>query len=793
MSIPSEPDTTFMQTEDSDVSLSTFLSRPVRVATYSWPVGGFLNESFSPWGLFYNRDSVKAKLRNFHLLRSKLHVKFMINGNGFYYGRAMASYLPLPLADQFAPIIGDPDPTNLVIESQFPRVFLDPTESQGATMELPFFYRNSACKILTSEIGDLGRIYLRTLNELNHANGLTDGDVTVTVMVWASDVSLSVMTATPQSTEFGDKTISNTAAAVARSAGALSSVPMIGPYAKATSIAAGAIATTAKLYGYSKPLLLSDDPSVVPNHFGNMVSTMSSDSSVKLALDPKSEICVDSRTMGLSGADEMTIQAIASKETYIDTFIWQTNQPVSTFLWNGLSTPGYYQTRSGIPDPKFLSSMMFAALPFRYWRGSIKFRFQIVASSFHKGRLLIQFDPNVQTSDEPDLNTVYSHIADLANERDFTVCCGWTSNKPFLVTPVLSLPPDDYYGNTELTETYDMSTGILKVSVLNELTSPSTTEGQFVFVNVFVSAGDDFEVAVPTSEALRTLSYRVPQTLLPREPHMNAPESDSTTAESIPQDPACLGDLATILSLSDKTQDVFIGDPVVSFRQLLKRYQLHSSWMQPGVTARINNITMNVFPFYRGYCTSTLEALAFDIDNHDYNFAKMTLLNYLTPAFAAWRGSIRYKIAVASPVEKGSLIGAMRDISYPINLIGNSNEIDYVTSSAFAHSISDRMPDTLDGAHMVACTENPVLQVDFPYQTQYRFASARAVDIHGTPEETTGTLASTGINIFSVMKASSLIPPAIIWQVATGEDFTLAFYLAPPPIYEYLDPAPRIT
>ena len=60
-------------------------------------------------------------------------------------------------------------------------------------------------------------------------------------------------------------------------------------------------------------------------------------------------------------------------------------------MWNARVNPCLWQEDAN--GAIVLPPCAIAALPFRYWNGSMKFRFQVVCSTFHKGRLEIRFDP----------------------------------------------------------------------------------------------------------------------------------------------------------------------------------------------------------------------------------------------------------------------------------------------------------------------------------------------------------------------------------------------------------------
>jgi hypothetical protein len=126
--VPSSPDATFAVADSTDDSLQNFFSRPIKTQSYSWGTGTNLFEKFNPWQDYFENSRVINRISNYHLLRCKLHVKFVINGNGFHYGRAICSYTPLANADDFSKDRAFFQ-SDVVAASQRPHIYLDPTNS----------------------------------------------------------------------------------------------------------------------------------------------------------------------------------------------------------------------------------------------------------------------------------------------------------------------------------------------------------------------------------------------------------------------------------------------------------------------------------------------------------------------------------------------------------------------------------------------------------------------------------------------------------------------------------------
>jgi hypothetical protein len=126
--------------------------------------------------------------------------------------------------------------------------------------------------------------------------------------------------------------------------------------------------------------------------------------------------------------------------------------------------------------------------------------------------------------------------------------------------------------------------------VVNDLTVPNSTANNDIEVNVFVSAGDDFEVFDPDSRDIEDLVWFRPQMGEVFSPQMaevagqpmNQPDADFTKREDEPMKDQPSQVMAPTLSDQDHTICVYYGDPVTSFRQCLKRYNYHSAVSSAG-------------------------------------------------------------------------------------------------------------------------------------------------------------------------------------------------------------------
>jgi hypothetical protein len=817
--VPSNPDATFDVAHNDDADLQNFFSRPVRIWKGEWGTGTTLDETIDPWSLFFDNKRVENRIANYNLLRCKLHVKVIINGNGFHYGRAMLSYLPLPWEDDFTYDRGLVM-QDMIQASQRPKIFLDPTTSQGGDLILPFFWKKNALSIPLREWQQMGILRLRTLQSLKHANGASD-KVTISVFAWAEDVHLSMPTSTepdglsPQmgkvsgeSDEYAkNPLISQTATAVADASGKLTNVPIIGPYMKATEMAAKTTATVAKALGYSKPTTMEDTKIVKPLPAGTFAVCDGVDTCAKLTVDSKQEATIDPRVVGLDGTDELEITSIATRESYLTQFPWGISEAPDSLLFETWVTPCMwdYVMKPG-PDEIHFTACGYASAPFTHWRGSMKYRFQVVASNFHKGRIKVVYDPHGFQTDE--FNTNYTHILDIAEEKDFTVEVGWGSQEPFLRTVVpgsfidgKTYVPFDKHFKTNPSPgasavPLSKANGLLRVYVLNNLTTPNSDVDNDIKVNVFVCAGDDIEFRNPTDVTSayyyfdvdeNSRSYRQNKATM-LEPQMGLAAIDETVAcgdlestgePSKPIQEEVEVKMAAQVPEVDYYSQVFYGESIKSFRTLLKRYNICFMAAVLGNEYPSNTykwtLTSRLFPYYAGYAPGAIYSVG---GGASYNYGEMTLLNYLAPAFTGRRGGIRWKVIYSNPS------------TFPTNTtfrvdrieggVGWTDKKSLIDRDNYNKYLRDNQIDKLSGQSGCAVTYsavNPVLEWESPFQRRTRFVASKQADLTSYDEE------GDGFQLSTTSLTSNNSQTHYDFYCAAAEDFSLHFFTGAPVMY----------
>lgn len=803
-------DSTMDLATSSDSDLGNFLQRPIKVVDQEWLVGQSFKYSFNPWSTFLGNSFVSQKVANFELIRMKMNVKVVISGTGFHYGRLMASYNPLSGYDQVT-VNRQFFDVDLIGASQRPHFFCNPTTNEGGEMKIPYFFRENYISLSKGDAQSMGEFSIDSFDELRHSNGSTD-PITVTVYLWAEDITLTMPTSTTtpalltsqagiQNTinsgdEYGQGIISKPASAIAHVAGLLKQVPVIGPYMRATEMLSSSLGAAARLFGFSRPTIVTDVVLQKPSPTGNLVNTDAADAVLKLTMDSKAEVTIDPRVTGLGAQDEMNIVDLACKETYLTSFTWDQLQDPDDLLWQSRVTPTLHGILGSEIHP---TAAALVSTPFQHWQGSMKFRFQILKSGFHKGRILARYDPR-QHSDTIDYNTNYSRVIDIADEEDFEIVVGWGQNNPFLAVP--SMDPNNEWYKSNLprlgSDSIAAFNGVLEIDVLNKLVSPIDTG--LVTINVFVSMCDDFKLAVPNDIRLNGYHLFPPPTPEgkselrgePREIQQSKMVLDSQSGESPmadmdnrPTGTTSVQEIGSCGEVADQTMNVFFGESITSIRELCKRYSVTRTWAVPpaeNISISYATLSNKDIPYYSGY-----DPQGVDLDFNEIfplTISQAHYINWFAPAYAGYRGAIRRKHMFSGSTTGSNPIVARQAFTttvgqWAVEVLGTTANNPYNTKW-----LSTRVGfGSRAGAASTNIGVNNTIETELPFYNEGRIGYTRLIQ---APDLNCNSH-KVSVGAFPPDQyKSSPGPTAIQEWVAAGEDFSLYFFTGAPILYRYV-------
>jgi hypothetical protein len=425
----------------------------------------------------------------------------------------------------------------------------------------------------------------------------------------------------------------------------------------------------------------------------------------------------------------------------------------------------------------------FAAQPFEFWRGSMRFRFQIVSSNFHKGRLRVVYNPNGSFAN-PEFNTVYTTIHDIADEKDFTIDVGWAQRTSYQKVFGIDEPLTNYFGPLPLQDEVEFTNGTLSVYVLNPLVTAGTVVSN-IEINVFISMLDDFEVASP-NERITYVRFR-PETTPPPPRLRNIPEMDVDSDQCAIVDPPVAATMADTYIEDDNVTKLFFGEVIASFRQLLKRSYHHEvSFLPEVVDQTIAKINRSAFPLYGGFVLADVvdSPIVTFLDDRHYLPFETTMINYLSRAYLGWRGSVRWTYDYSHTNRLATdFSGSLSFQHSRDNFYTNTHSLLPVTAfntSSLQNALNEQQRgSTSRGCYLGSTDVNPIMSFEVPFYSTLRFLPTAFEPEIG--EETAGP--ALIVNTVFSPSTSQLHTSFYNTYCSAGEDFNLFFYNGMPPVY----------
>lgn len=807
-------DETFKVHDATDASLASFLARPVLIHTQAWVVGAGISTTIDPWSLFYDNVKVQKKVDGFYLQRFDLKIKLLINGSPFYYGKCLASYNPLGQQDAIDKLASSSS-YKIITRSQRNHVVLDACTSIGGEISCPYFHPN-AYQEIDKAFTNMGTLSLDTFTNLNNSNGASS-TVYIQIYAWADNVVLSVPTTkvhlmTSQADEYSSdvRLAKKSNAKMSADRFMTKTIPKITKYAVATTAFLNAVEGLGLMFGFSRPPVLENQKFVKNLVYGNVANSDAPECVHKLTLDSKQELTIDPRTVGIEPIDELQIMNAISRESFMAKFDWSPASSAGTLIWSARVTPMQVAIQNvSAASTRFTPTLLsYVSQLFEWWTGDIEYSFSVVASNYHKGRLLIVYDPSPPgVATVPDSNSVYSRVVDISEVKDFTIRVAYSQGSPYMRvltnTECASIIWPTFGGQTYgvgmltsgIPNEQIGSNGTISVYVLNPLLNPSASDTGIPTVLVKSKACENFRFA-----GVRNLSEAKIGTVLPNVPivalqsqSLESPDTViSTKTVSTEQD-------------VDKNPLVWFGETFSSLRPLLKRYNYNISYY-PTNSANWDTVATTTLaevyvwevdksniPQYIGY-----DAIGFSGTGTNKKFpGRMTTLSYIMPMFVGMRGGIRYKYAFTSFWDSPATV-PMTVSRNPDHQVTYESTLNIVSTSGALNPAlrNSNAPQISSGASVTRTDVQPVTEIELPYYSNSRFSYIRgyvlnsgqtsidpSVSVYGKSQGHTISCCLPYQKTASANGSSLARACAIDSYVSVGEDFQLFWLLSAPPTY----------
>lgn len=540
-------------------------------------------------------------------------------------------------------------------------------------------------------------------------------------------------------------------------------------------------------FGYSRVKLIDAKTDIRPNFFGTMAPVNDSDMIESFTFDNKQQVTVDSRVVGLDGTDEMALAPLMSRESFLDSFRWPLDTGQDVLLCTLAVTPSIYRQFEPVPgiNELHLPACASVSAPFLYWRGSMRYRFQFASSTFHKGRLRFVYEPFGEETTEWNIN--YTHVLDLAEERDVTIEIGWGSPNTYLPTLQIGNYPFPLYsmnnllGPAVLLSPDQSWNGTLSVYVVNELTSPNPTINDSVWCNVFVSAGEGMQVQVLDDDGYSQLHIYPPPlgggSLVEQAGDAGADSIDDRH-DNVPVHPRVVRLMAAKPANKAEMDMVVFGESPASIRQVIKRYCTcggYTPLLLSGTQgAKFCRWRLQDFPPNTGYVATGW----YDFGGDQMEPGAVSLLHHYTRLFVARRGAIRHRLHLTGNTTTGTSRNASFMIIERMPRLTAQNSASTVAADVVQMAVTTQRAIGSGGMQLQPFFNN-VAAYETPFYTNARFYCAKNGSAAGPTYNTyheVRTCYGEGSTVGTVMPMRT---------IAAGEDYSLFMFVGSPVLFRY--------
>lgn len=759
----------------SEAQIEKYLARPVLIWTSTWSSGGGIDDEIDPWTAFLSTTNIKNKIQNYGVGSMQLHVKIMVNCSPFYYGAALVTYQPLSAFNPGRLDLSEVEGAKVGL-SQRPHIWIYPHNQQGGDLVLPFLWNRSSINLGSSnQVGFLGRIRIKSYTLLNAATA-SAGDCTVQVYCHATNVRLGAPTysAVLQSDEYEegpDGPVSGIASAVANVAGRLTDLPVIGDFAKATTIGASAISKIAHMFGFTDvPVIKSAEPlkSLV---FHSLTSATIGEPVEKLSLDAKSEVTIDPGVIGYKETeDSLLISNFVKRESWIDTFTWTSSNAASTLLWACRVQPSIFRKGSTLgPYNSYTyngTPVSHVSQAFKYWRGTMKYKFTVVASKFHRGRIVINWDPfNGMAATQQYLGYNFTKVVDIAEESEFVVEIPYCQTYPFCQTKRYVDDSTAVFGTSALTPNDGYDNGILTVRVFTKQSSPLSTSNIDILVSVM--GGDDLEFAMPRDINFKAFAYQSEE---------GVQDHEASTLMSISNP-----------DVDDKRYLISFGERIVSLRTLMRRATLNTAYTVPytglaNTSMRVYKSLRSVMPYPPGFDPNgIIDANKAVSGTAKYTPGKYHPILWFGSCFVGRRGSIIHHLNTNSGTSPDFHVAVSYSPDpHPLGTFSGSDTLFTANSVNQCSSIvTDDLGGGASGLALTNQQAQPGISVLVPYNSIFKFQFTGA-DFMSVGSTWDGSIDNT-MDVKIITRDDTMLTIADF--ISIGTDFSLCYFCNVPTVW----------
>jgi len=708
------------------VEMKTYLAKPRRYNSYSWPSTAVLNDTIfsipDTWAIVSSVTPWIEKLKGYYGIKANLCMSIQLNATPYSAGRLRLAYYPAADINLRKSSIHF---TNAIPFSQLPGVEVEANQP-NVTLKIPYIAPNNFYE-MTLAGQSWGRVDCHVVAPYRTGPDNAQA-LQLAVWVWLEDVSLigqthsgivtqsaDIHTQAADPSEVESKPFTSFFSNLAKAASSLKSIPVLSAYAGVAEWALQCASGVASVFGWSKPTATLR---LTRTEIGSCVNTANSTGddachSMAVLADAKLQTIADS---SLSEEDEMSIPYIKTRWSFLKNFSWTTTNVAGDRLLLQHNAPrADYQVTVSATE-KYLTPLAFLGNSFQLFRGGVEYKIKLAKTNFHRGQIQVTYQPGPSIDADLDASTyLYREVINLSDCSEFT----------------FKIP---YLNPVEYLDT-DISMGRVEIRVVIPLQAPETVAST-IDLTLYVRGCENFEVLQPRNPLL------VPYVTQSADVEIETQSAESTESELQSLDIVDLGYIG-----NSPQQKMVVSNAlrcgselVLSINSLLKRYS-GLDIVADGINERVN-----LYPYIFGARNAA------DL----YNVTPYQ--SFLVSPFAFFRGGIRllthydYEQTIAS--RSKTLFQAA------LNSVAIGTQVETYNGTMPFNTIAWTGSDSVNGS----------LTIQYSFQCPNRMSPVEY------------QVASTDVTTFNAPRAlvQMSVTPESRFKRAVADDFQLIFFVGVP-------------
>lgn len=743
------------------------LSKPMQLSQVTWnttqAVGTNIVDFTFPEVISTIDSVIQRTLSMYAFYKMSPIFRFQLNSTQFHQGQLIISF------DPFRQSVTTTPTTNLDVSPFFnryyatglPSVKIMASESDPVELKIPYIHPKNFLSSYSQSAQSynlMGEVRVTVLNQLKAAEGAAT-NLTLTTWMYAADSSVHVPMYYHDLRVQPTSLISDITSTVSNGSNLIGNFAT-GNFGQGLRSGQGLIDNLGKLFGFDYPSRPLAPENTIKN-VENLAIARGATRSERLALDPSSSHNPDQEET-MTSRDEMDINTVIKMPMLLSQFQYNSTQASQTELIRIPVTPYIFANlgNTTTTDGQQPSYLAYLSEFFNFWRGSITYEFEFVATRFHSGKLLVGFVPNF------NLGNAENTYQNIANANPMAILDLQQTSKLSFTVPYQSTTPLKLTRYRTLDESI---LGTIYVYVQNQLSYASNVSPS-VDVNVYIRAGEDFTFLVPRAPQF---NFARPAPTTASVNRLLEPTSDITflTSRTGQED-------NSVNAILSHGQSLSIPKPrfgeTYSIIDCIRRFTSYNE--NQSLTSTGANYINGVHPVY----TADLTPGALN-NTYDFNF-KRSYLGYLGKLYSCWTGSLRLKFCTTSPRTKAASLSVYHLPDYQFLANPNPQTRSESTLAGYAGTTTD-------------LSQNTSLEFEIPFYSPFNFLlthpSTGTGSAHTTYLDSSYYPYTNGTFLTRVIGADPNDVSARSY-IAAGEDFKYFYLRSPPPVYNGLLPSPTI-